>query len=308
MICWVNNSQIDRNKWDECIAQSPNSIIYAYSWYLDRVCDEWGALIDGDYESVFPLPFRKKGGIEYVFQPPFCQHLGLFSRKLAEAELLQAFLEAIPPQFKLVELNLSKHNKPIGRNTRPMRNYELDLLPGYDFLVEQYSENHRRNISKARAAGLFFQTEIKPELIIEMFRQQKEKYYSEDDYKVLHRLMYEMMYSGKGETACVLNSQNEILAGLFLLVYENRIVFLFSGRQSGKEERGYMHFLLDECIRRYAGQARIFDFEGSNQEGLARFYAGFGALETEYTHLQINRLSRMQKGMLKLFKAIRSGI
>ena len=33
--------QIDFNKYDACIAAAINSRIYAYSWYLDAVCDDW---------------------------------------------------------------------------------------------------------------------------------------------------------------------------------------------------------------------------------------------------------------------------
>ncbi len=69
MIKYVSHEVIDREKWDKCIDNSTNGLVYAYSWYLDLICDEWNALIENDYESVFPLPFRKKGFIQYTYQP-----------------------------------------------------------------------------------------------------------------------------------------------------------------------------------------------------------------------------------------------
>ena len=35
---------------------------------------------------------------------------------------------------------------------------------------------------------------------------------------------------------------------------------------------------------------RIFDFEGSNIEGVARFYKGFGAVKKIYSTIKVNKL------------------
>jgi hypothetical protein len=82
MINYIKHKDVDTEKWDRCIEQSVNGIIYAFSWYLDIVCDEWDALVDDDYESVFPLVKRKKFGINYIYPPFFTQQLGLFSKKM----------------------------------------------------------------------------------------------------------------------------------------------------------------------------------------------------------------------------------
>ncbi len=52
-----------------------------------------------------------------------------------------------------------------------------------------------------------------------------------------------------------------------------------------------MFFLVDHVIGQQAGSGRILDFEGGNDSGVARFYAGFGARETTYPALRINRLT-----------------
>ena len=67
MIKYLKYEHIDKEKWDECIEQSFNGVIYAYSWFLDVVCEEWEALVEGDYERVFPINFRKKAGVNIIF-------------------------------------------------------------------------------------------------------------------------------------------------------------------------------------------------------------------------------------------------
>jgi hypothetical protein len=82
MINYLKHTEIDKALWDECIAQSVNRRVYAFSWYLDIVCPGWDALVGDNYMHVFPLTHRRKWGVGYLYQPFFAQQLGLFSRDL----------------------------------------------------------------------------------------------------------------------------------------------------------------------------------------------------------------------------------
>ena len=108
---YVQNRDIDRKKWDECIARSCFETIYPYSWYLDLTASNWDGLIDGDYESVFPVTWNLKYGLHYVFQPLLTQQLGLFMKDVPGAQQTSEFLNAIPQRFKHVEINQNASNK-----------------------------------------------------------------------------------------------------------------------------------------------------------------------------------------------------
>lgn len=47
-------NEIDKTKWDRCIQTAFNGNVYSFSWYLDVVAYGWEALVEGDYETVFP--------------------------------------------------------------------------------------------------------------------------------------------------------------------------------------------------------------------------------------------------------------
>ena len=66
MIVYHKNNEIDREQWDNCIKNSPGVKPYAYSWYLDIMAPGWEALVDDDYDSVFPVPGFSRFGIKYV--------------------------------------------------------------------------------------------------------------------------------------------------------------------------------------------------------------------------------------------------
>ena len=59
-ITFLHNKEINREKWDDCIEHALNSKVYAFSWYLDVVADDWNCLVYGDYELVFPIVIKKK--------------------------------------------------------------------------------------------------------------------------------------------------------------------------------------------------------------------------------------------------------
>jgi len=69
MIKYLKHTEINYAAWDACVKQSPNALLYAYSWFLDMAADQWDALVYGNYDAVMPLPWRKKWGIQYLYQP-----------------------------------------------------------------------------------------------------------------------------------------------------------------------------------------------------------------------------------------------
>ena len=71
---FLNERSINSIKWNQCIDNSFNCRIYSYDWHLDRTAIEWDALIYGNYKFIMPLPYRKKWGIKYLFQPLSVNH------------------------------------------------------------------------------------------------------------------------------------------------------------------------------------------------------------------------------------------
>lgn len=93
-----------------------------------------------------------------------------------------------------------------------------------------------------------------------------------------------------------------LLAGAIFMKTDCRVTFLFSGNSIEGKEKQAMSFMLDQVIRKYAGQDIVFDFEGSDNDQLARYYLGFGGKEVKYPSLAFNRLSGIGKLLLKCWK------
>lgn len=295
MIRYIQNSEIDYKKWDACIGQAFNGNVYAWSWYLDIVCEAWDALVLGDYEQVMPLTSGKKYGINYLYQPPFTQQLGLFSISPSTALTANDFLEILSRQYRFAEINLNRYNKAShpAFKIRMRRNYELDLIKPVEELRSSYASNTTRNIRKAENAGISIIENIDPQSIIAMFRREKGieiKKMGDKQYHMLDKLMYRGTYKNMAMIVGAFDRNNQLCAGMFLLKSHHRIVFLFSANNNIARQTGAMHLLIDRVIKKYSGQALTLDFEGSEIPGLARFYASFGSSVTHYPSLSYNRL------------------
>ena len=296
MIRYVINSKIDTEKWDNCIKLSFNGIVYAYSWYLDIVHENWDALIEDDYERVMPLPGSRKLGVSYLLQPYFVQQLGVFSKNILTPAIVQLFIENIPKKYKLIDINLNSFNTTDTNSfdITPNKNYVLDLINKYPVLSKKYSTNTSRNLKKSLKNNLNLVKGVKPENLIQLFkdnRGKKIKNWKEKEYYRLHRLMYTAIRKGRGQAYGVYTEQNQLCAGAFFLKSQNRMIFLFSAASEEAKKTAAMTFLIDSVIRDYSPGELVLDFEGSNDKNLARFYKGFGAKEVEYLRLRKNNLN-----------------
>jgi hypothetical protein len=60
-----------------------------------------------------------------------------------------------------------------------------------------------------------------------------------------------------------------------------------------------MFLLIDQFLCNKSGENQIFDFEGSNIPGIARFYAGFGASPITYYSVHRNKLPALLRMIKK---------
>lgn len=306
MINYLEHNAIDKPKWDALIAECGN--IYAYSWYLDIVHPGWEALVEDDYQSVMPLTGGKKFGVNYLFQPYFVQQLGVFSKSPMTAETTEAFLKAIPSKYRFAEIRLNEGNAFTEdiQGVEYHRNVLLDLNQEYNAIRSNYHQNTKRNLAKAESNNLQLVETVIPYHVVALFRDNRGALldkWGDAEYDVLTHLA---KVAQKRNAAFMLGVSEKgvgqlICAAIFMKT-KDRITFLFSGLTEEGKQHQAMTYLLDQVIQQHAHQPITFDFEGSDDDNLARFYLGFGGKETKYPSYCFNRLSPIGKALLKLWK------
>jgi hypothetical protein len=292
MIRHLGHNEIDKAAWDECLLGSANGMIYGCSWYLDIVSPGWNALILDGYKAVMPLPWKSKFGIQYLYQPFFCQQLGVFGKDCSEG-LVRQFLHSIPRRYRYVDIYLNENNR-IGSNAfnaEERATQYLDLSPGYSAVYEGYEAKLKRDIRKAGECGLHVE-EIMPSDVVEMFRTalgNTLRDLRENDYTVLLALIKAATEKGLARNLGV-RANGRLCASACFFDYGRRVMyFKSSSLEEGRKVRA-MHFLLDHCIQSRAGSDKTFDFVGSVVPSIQSFFKSFGAQDRFYQHIRINNL------------------
>ena len=280
MITYLQHNQIDLTKWDATIAECGN--IYAYSWYLDIVHPDWEALVEDDYQSVMPLTGGKKFGVKYLFQPYFVQQLGVFSKASLTAEKTEKFLNAIPNKYRFAEIRLNESNtfNEDFQGVEYHRNVLLDLNLDYEAIHANYHQNTKRNLAKAEANNLQIVDTVIPYHVVALFTDNRGALLDKWGDAEYARLTRVTQAAVNHKAAFILGvtekGVGQLLCAAIFMKTKDRITFLFSGLTEEGKQRQAMTYLLDQTIQRFASQPFTFDFEGSDDENLARFYLGFG--------------------------------
>lgn len=271
------HTQINKQKWDEVVANAANSLVYGMSWYLDTVTPNWEALVTEDYCFVMPVPLKSKCGLKYIVQPEMEQQLTVFSAEEVTADIMRLFVKKLPAMS--YELALAVQPTAIKSAVRP--NYMLDLQTDYELIRKRYSKNTARNLKKATD----FKLKIIESKDIKGFLaayQSLERDFQAYNLDVMRNLIHAGIIHQVFHLFRVENEQKEAIAWACIACFQGRLTYLIPFSNEEGMNKSAMFYLIDYLIEKYASKAKVLDFEGSAVEGIARFYRGFGAKNQPY--------------------------
>lgn len=312
MIKFLLHEEIDKTLWDQRMKTAVNGNLNACAWYLDMVSPGWCALAEDGYAYLFPLPMQTKAGIKYSMQPFFTQQLGLFYQAETGNAKLQEFISSIPDPIRYIDINLNTANHlPEDLSIQRNVNLELNLSAPYEIISGKYHNNLQRNLKKANQANLHLAKNISPTDLVALFRLNKGKdlkHISEKHYALMEQITNASIARGLGEVWGVKNDSGQIIAGALWVNSHRKCIFLFSGLSDEGKTKNAMPWLIDRFIQENAATLLTLDFEGSNNQGLARFYSSFGANRFLYPRFKRNTLPPHQRIALYLWRLARKKI
>lgn len=292
MIRHLPHKEIDKVWWDAQLLRCANHLFYAQSWVLDHASPGWEALVDDTSGAIMPLTWRRKWGIDYLFQPYGLQQLGVFAPAM-DRSLTMAMFDAVPRRIRYWDicLNAATEFDPLG-NARVLQQHDqlLTLGANVDELRKAYSTGHRRNLRPQQGVPPITTTD--PRSFMELFRRTTHARYGggrEDDLVALERVMHEAIDRSQCEIPCLVKD-GALLGAVCFMAWGDRTVFLKSANTTEGLEAKAIFRITDHWIERNAGSGLVLDFAGSNDPSVARFNTGFGARTTIYLRLVRNNL------------------
>jgi len=292
---YVRHTDINNQQWDRCIKSSFNGSVEAYSWYLNLFCDQWDALIEGDYKTVMPLPVKKKLGQLIVFMPPLICQLGIYSPEQLTDTKTNAFLMMLRKRFRVVNIGINKYT-PIPEGIIPLRRetyYELDLIRPYLKTVNAYTLECRNKLHLASAKQYSISRGISPNDVISLIKLKNinlDATVREENFKLLRMLIASLVRYKAGELYGAYNHVN-MLTSVALFVWSHTSVILLFTAATEEAIADNAHLLLyDRFIEKYSETNITLNFQYTDAHHTPKVYTSFGAAESHFQRIQMNHL------------------
>jgi len=286
----LENSEIDFNKWNHCVLESPTPLVFAQTWYLQATCENWKGLIIDDYQAVMPLTYGTNQFITYLIQPPFTPQLGVYGA--ISKKNLEKVYSYIQSKFLYVNIECNFSN-------------ELNEINGFKskntYILEQsadwkLNDNTKRNWARAKKAGYRFEEIADLKTILKLCDKVMVPWLvREIGLSKLHGLYFRELivnaYTHEQLKAfAVKTSLGEIKAFGYFISNGKHTVYLKGMGLDAADKTGSMHMLLTEVIHYYRNKCVLFDFGGGSLPGLARFYKGLGGSPLSFYTFKVNKL------------------
>lgn len=301
MIAYVKRKDLEVEKYDACIENSLQSRVYAFSWYLDIVTDNWDVLVLDDYKAVMPITWKKKYFIKYVYPPLWLLELGVFS--LDAKVNFQTFFKTLFRTFRFIESRLNTDVKVDANSvfSEPKEMQVVSLEQGYDAIFNNYRKDRKKDLVKANKLGLKEKWKDSAANLITLFKNNVGKRTPnilEPDYVILRKLMATCIEKRVGEVLSIYDNDNHIVASGFFLKHKKTVTILVSSTDFKNRKNGANTFLIDRAIHKYEKGFDIFNFGGSSMQSIAKYFLSFGGNSLKYQQIKLNRLPFL----FKLFK------
>ena len=260
---FVPFEKIDKNKWNGTVHYAPNGNVYGYYWYLRSVVKEWDALIEGDYQSVMPIPRTNWSGFELGLIPsagPYTVNSLTESRiiefyskwKDAASQFSYPFNEKLTTHLaKIVDIELKSSVLS-----------HINLSDSYDELVNNYTFDTRSEIDNLNPDDFSFSAMEKPEVFL---AQEK---LTTPDKNILFRLFYNAIQRGTGICIKVINKKKNTSAFAFYISDAGKIYTAYTGRQNDTQAE---LLLFDTFIKNHSGKPVSLHSSIANQQIISKF-------------------------------------
>lgn len=298
-ISYIKHADINKQKWDRSIENAPNGLLYAYSYYLDVMSENWDALVMNDYEAIMPLTWNKKFGIAYLRQPAFTQQLGIFGNCIFDNNITETFVNKALSLFPFAEINLNYSNE-YKKATAIKSNFILSLNQSFIEIEKGFRKDFVKNIKNNH---LIFSASEDIEKAIVLFKNNYSERIdtSEKEYENLLQI-YKVLKTKKQLLVREVSTNNgTLLASGIFLKDSKRIYYVMSATLKEGRKREANYFLLYHVIKEFSNQNLIFDFEGSEIPSIKLFFKKFGAVEQPYPFVKLNHLPLWKKTIKRIY-------
>lgn len=281
MVRILKPAEIEQEKYQPLLKRYAPNCPYFLPWYLEAATDgHWRLLVYNDYEVALPFPVARFGPFQHVPHRFYIQKLGfLGGSKPQQEEMLTMWQKRYPFGYYAFHLSPLANCAPI----RQRKNCVLTLNTNYEQLKLRYSEQHLRKV-KQRQNYVYERITSELEIhqvMLALAKEERHPLSAKNEQR--RRLLMSAALHHKALYFQKATNSHEALAYNWWIFAGNRYTYLGGAENSAAHSLQLKSCGIDAFIQEFSGQDLLFDFEGSDIPGIARYYEGFGAAVEYYS-------------------------
>ncbi len=294
--------KIDGLKWNNRVHESENGLIYSTTQFLNGMCGrQWLGLIWNNYEYVMAVPFRKKYGIRYVYQPAFTQQLGVVGH-FPPKEIIQQCIDALQVRFKYINypFNFAQQGCLQNEVYKTRTNYTVCLHEPAATLTQRLSAHFNKSLRRLQKLDFKYMICTDFRFVIAQHRKINGAAigsYTTKDWQALTELCKHFANEKKLIVREVV-LEGELVCACLLVQDAKRIYNLVSFVNAAGKKAEANYFLYYNLMAEFSGKQLLLDLEGSDVTGIANFYLKMHPQKEQYAVMHYNNLP----AIMQLFK------
>lgn len=270
----VQRENINIQKWDALVTGGTNTSVFSLSAYLDAVAENWCILTDENYSGGIALPFTIRLGLKTCYTPIFVRYLEWFGEKsISDLE----FIKIIQREFPQGQLN---SNLPlVGIATEEFVYQSITREKNLS-----YNSQSKRMLSKFEKSGLRIVSHSNTgEVMDKIYTELPKKISALNEVSLAKlKILVSVMKQKNLLKILVAKKEDSILGGIFLIEFNNTLLYLKGAFTSDAKKEGAMYGVMQNAINYAKDNNLNFDFGGSRVEGVRRFNINLGGEDQVY--------------------------
>lgn len=302
----MNNKEL----YKKICENNRNIPVFSQPWWLDVVCPNWEVAISkkGDYiAGAWPYPVEKKIGVTLLRTPMLTPYMGplvFYPSDLKESntdsfehETVTDLIKQLPKapvwhlamQPGLKQAGIFRQNK---LESKVQQTFLLELKEDEKTLLDNMKDAVRRNIRIAESEVTVTNS---PEHLKDLYKFQKNTLSKKGkSFKYSLKDLQKIMDAALANNATALwvakTKEKRILAIVWQMWDANSSYYFMGGQNPEANSYRAMTLLLWHSMKLAKNQGnKVFDLEGSMDEGVERFFRNFGGDREIYIILMKNK-------------------
>jgi hypothetical protein len=288
---FIEREHIDIEKWDRLVSTTKGSSVFSMSFYLDAVAENWCILVNEDYTRGMAIPYVVRLKMRCCYTPIFVRYLEWCGPSMDD----HRFMVMLKAQFRQGQLNTKQKVR-----AKKLKRKVFQVIPPIS--ESDANSQTKRMLNKFGKSSLELTWGDDLSMIMHHIRRELPQKVHSLNKASLDRLgvLVSVLQEKKMLQMLTVREKGRGVGGIFVVEFNGSLLYLKGAMNKDTKDMGGMYAAMQEAIDLSQIKQLLFDFGGSNAEGVKRFNTNLGGQDSKYYAISWDNLPTWFQIVMKI--------